>query len=276
MTPRQHSDTETRLAGFEAWLQDAFAWANDHGREIMVGLALFVLVGSLAAGLYEWRRRSLADDETDLARIDARFTSAMGANPGEYFVPEPANADQAKQAREAAVTELDAFIGKHAGSELAAVAGIKAAEIQVDLGQLDPAQERLGKLVESLGPDDPRRAIALRLRGYVLDQKGDAQAAAQAYEEGARIEAYPPRALLWISAGDAYARANAPERAIAAYREALTASPELADQEKIVQRIGIQQARLDATPKPEASAAPNAAPPSAPATSPPASEPTKP
>ena len=102
MTPRQHSDTETRLAGFEAWLQDAFAWANDHGREIMVGLALFVLVGAIAAGVYEWRRRSLADEETDLARIDARFTSAMGANPGEYFVPEPANADQAKQAREAA------------------------------------------------------------------------------------------------------------------------------------------------------------------------------
>jgi len=254
MTPRQHSDTETRLAGFEAWLQDAFAWANEHGREIMVGLAVFVLVGAIAAGVYEWRRRALAEEETDLARIDARFTTAMGANPGEYFVPEPANAAQAKQAREAAVKELDEFIAKHAGTELAAMADIKAAELQVDLGQLDPAQERLQKLVESLGPTDPRRAIAQRLRGYVLDQKGDLLAAAQAYEEGAHVEAYPPRAALWISAGDAYARANAPERAIAAYREALTASPELADQEKIVQRIGIQQARLDAAPKPEAAA----------------------
>ena len=47
MTPRQHGDTETRLAGFEARLQDAFAWANDHGREIMVGLGLAILVGAI-------------------------------------------------------------------------------------------------------------------------------------------------------------------------------------------------------------------------------------
>jgi predicted negative regulator of RcsB-dependent stress response len=254
MTPRQHSDTETRLAGFEARLQDGFAWANEHGREIMVGLGLLILAGAVAAGLFEWRRRSVAEEETELARIEARFTTAMGANPGEYFVPEPANAEQATKAREAALVELDAFVAKHAGSGLAAVAAIKAAELEVDLGKLDLAEARLAKVSESLEPSDPRRAVALRLRGYALDQKGDPMAAAEAYEAGAKIESYPPRALLWISAGDAYARANSPDRAIAAYREALAASPEVAEQERIVQRIGIQQARLDAAPKPEAAA----------------------
>jgi tetratricopeptide (TPR) repeat protein len=261
MTPRQHSDTEARLAGFEARLQDAFAWANAHGREIMVGMGVLLLVGALVAGVFEWRRRAAAEEQTELARIDARFTAAMGANPGEFFVPEPANAEQATTAREAALAELDAFIAKRAGSELSAVAAIKAAEIEVDLGRLDAAQARLAKLVESLPATDPRRAIALRLRGYALDQKGDSLAAAEAYAEGAKTESYPPRALLWISAGDAYARANAPERAIAAYREALATSPELAEQERIVQRIGIQQARLDAQPRPEAAAQPPLAPP---------------
>lgn len=259
MTPRQHSDTETRLAGFEARLQDAFAWANDHGREIMVAVGVLLLVGAIAAGVFEWRRRAAAEQETELARIEARFTTAMGANPGEYFVPEPANAEQATKARAAALLELDAFIARRANGDLAAVAAIKAAELEVDLGRLDAAQARLATLSESLAIDDPRRAIALRLRGYALDQKGDSVAAAEAYEAGARVEAYPPRALLWISAGDAYARGNAPERAIAAYREALSTSPELAEQERIVQRIGIQQARLDAAPKPDAAAPPEAA-----------------
>jgi predicted negative regulator of RcsB-dependent stress response len=250
MTPRQHSDTDTRLQGFEARLQDAFAWANDHGREIMIGGAALLLAGVVIAGVFEWRRRTAEAEESDLARIEARFTTAMGANPGEYFVPDPANAEQAAKAREAALVELDAFIAAHAGRPLAAVAGIKAAEIEVDLGRLDAAEARLAKVVESLEPSDPRRAIALRLRAYVLDQKGETLAAAEAYEAGAKVETYPPRALLWISAGDCFARANAPERAIAAYREALSASPELSEQERVVQRIGIQQARIDAAPKP--------------------------
>jgi predicted negative regulator of RcsB-dependent stress response len=250
MTPRQHSDTDTRLEGFEARIQDAFAWANDHGRELMIGAGVVLLVGVVIAGVFEWRRRTLEREEGELARIEARFTAAMGANPGEYFVPEPANAEQAKKAREAAIGELDAFITAHAGRPLAALAGIKAAEFEVDLGRLDAADARLAKIVESLDPSDPRRAIALRLRGYALDQKGETLAAGEAYEAGAKIQAYLPRALLWISAGDCFARANAPERAIAAYREALAASPELSEQEQIVQRIGIQQARIDAASKP--------------------------
>ena len=250
MTPRQHSDTESRLGGFEARLQDAFHWANDHGREIMAVLGVLLVVGAIAAGTFEWRRRTAAAQETELARIEAGFATGMGASAGEYFVPEPANAEQATKARETAIGEFDAFIAKDGDRGLVALAGIRAAELEVDLGRLDAAEARLAKLVESLGASDPRRAIALRLRGYALDQKGNALAAAEAYEAGARVEGYPPRALLWIAAGDAYARANAPEKSIAAYREALSASPELSEQEGIVQRIGVQQARVDSQPAP--------------------------
>src|SRR5215510_6106175 len=155
MTPRQHGDTETRLEGFEARIQDGFAWANAHGREIMVGVGVALLVGGLAAGVTEWRSRKSDAAQTELAAIESRFTEAMGANPGEYFVPEPANAEQAAKAREAAVTELDAF---------------KAAELEVDLGKLEAADARLAALVATLAANDPKRAVALRLRGYTLDQ----------------------------------------------------------------------------------------------------------
>ena len=264
MTPRQHGDTETRLEGFEARLQDGFVWINAHGREIMIGIAAALVVGGLVAGVSEWRSRASDAAQTELAAIESRFTTAMGANPAEYFVPEPANAEQAAKARETAVTELDAFIGEHQESTLAAIAGIKAGELEVDLGKLDAADARLAQVAGSLGADDPKRAIALRLRAYTLDQRGQTLAAAEAYAEAAKVESYPPRGLIWIEAGDCFARAGASDRAIAAYREALASAPEVSEQAHVVQRIGIEQAKLDATapaaPAPAASPAAAAAP----------------
>ena len=248
MTERQHGETETRLAGFEARIQDGFAWANAHGREIVIGIAAFLIVGGIGAGIWEWQRRSRGATETELARIEARFTQAMGATTGEPFISEPANAEQAVKAREATLAELDAFVAAQSSSDTARVASLRAAEIEVDLGRLDVADKRLEALAAAFGEADARRAVALRLRGYVLDQSGNPLGAAEVYETGARILAYPPRVLLFIAAGDCFARAAQPARAITAYRQALSASPEVAEQEGIVARIGVEQAKLDAAP----------------------------
>jgi predicted negative regulator of RcsB-dependent stress response len=250
MTERQHGDTETRLMGFEARLQDGFEWANAHGREIVVGIAVFLVAGGILAGLWEMRSRKSAAAEAELARIEARFTQAMGATTGELFIAEPANAEQATKAREAALAELDAFIADQGSSDAARIAGLRAAEIEVDLGRLPDADKRLEALDATFDPDDPRRAVAMRLRGYVVDQGGDPLAAAEIYEAAARIESYPPRVLLWIAAGDCFARAAQPARAVAAYRQALAASPEVAEQEGVLVRIGIEQAKVDSAPLP--------------------------
>jgi len=261
MTPRPHSDTESRLEGFEARLQDVLGWANDHGREIVIAIAVFLILGGAVAGYYEYRKRSLAEAQTELARIEARFAKAMGANAEELFLSEPANPDQARAAREAAIAELDAFAKDRASTAIAPLAAIRAAELEVDLGNLDDAAARLDAIAAGLGQDDPRRAIALRLRAYVYDAKGETLKAAETYEAAGKIESYPPRGLAWIAAGDCYARANQPERAIAAYRQALATAPEVSEQEGIVARMGVQQAKLDAVP---------AAPPSTPPATPPA------
>lgn len=252
MTPRQHGDTETKLAGFEARLQDGFEWANAHGREIIAGLAILLLAGALAAGVWEWRNRGRSEGDAELARIEARYTQAMGGTANDPFITEPANAEQAKKAREAALAELDAFVAaRGASSDQAKIAGLRAAEIEVDLGRLPEADKRLEALAPAFDASDARRAVALRLRGYVLDQGGNPLGAAEVYESAAAVTGYPPRALLFIEAGDAFARAGEPARAIAAYRQALSTSPEVAEQEGIVGRIGVQQALLDAaTPAP--------------------------
>ena len=254
MTPRQHGDTETKLAGFEARLQDGFEWVNAHGREILVGLAVLFVTGLVAAGIWEWRQLSRAHGDAELARIEARYAASMGATTDDPFISEPANAEQAKKAREAALAELDAFVAEHGSSDQAKIAGLRAAEIEVDLGRLPEAARRLEALAPTFDAADARRAIALRLRAYVLDQSGDTLGAAEAYETAAAVKGYPPRALLFVKAGDAFARAAQPERAIAAYRQALATSPEVAEQEGIVGRIGVQQALLDAATPPPAPA----------------------
>ncbi len=250
MTERQHGETETRLAGFEARIQDGFAWANDHGREIVIGIAVFLVVGGIGAGIWEWQKRNRGAAEAELARIEARFTQAMGSTSGDAFISEPANAEQAAKAREAALVELDTFIAAQKSSPVSRIASLRAAEIEVDLGRLDVADKRLDALAAAFDAGDAGRAVALRLRGYVLDQSGNPLAAAEVYETGAGIESYPPRVLLFIAAGDCFSRAGQPARAIAAYRQALSASPEVAEQEGIVGRMGLEQAKLDAAPPP--------------------------
>jgi predicted negative regulator of RcsB-dependent stress response len=178
----------------------------------------------------------------------------MGSTTGEPFISEPANAEQAARAREAALAELDAFVAAQGSSDIARIASLRAAEIEVDLGRLEVADQRLEALAAAYDAADARRAVALRLRGYVLDQSGNSLAAAEVYETGAQIQAYPPRVLLFIAAGDCFARAAQPARAIGAYRQALSASPEIAEEEGIVARIGVEQAKLDAAPPPSAPA----------------------
>ncbi len=246
MAQQQHGDTETRLAGFEARIQAGFEWANSHGREIVIGIAIFLVTGGAIAGVWEWQTRSRLAAQTELAAIEARFARAMGATSDEAFISEPANADQARKAREQAVIEFDAFIAERGSSDAAQIARLRAAELETGLGNLAAADKRLEALAASLAADDARRAVALRLRGFVLDQSGDPLAAAEAYEAGARIEAYRANVLLWIEAGDCFSRAGAPARAIGAYQQALSSSPEIAEEQGVITRIGIEQMKLGA------------------------------
>ena len=51
MAQQQHGDTESRLDGFEARIQAGFEWANAHGREIVIGIVVFLLAGGVLAGV---------------------------------------------------------------------------------------------------------------------------------------------------------------------------------------------------------------------------------
>lgn len=249
MTMQPHGDTEAPARGFDATLESIFSWAQENLREIGFGLLGFLVVAGMGAALYEYRERSELAAIDRLAQIEERFAQAMGADLGAAIAPEPANAEQARKAREEALAELDALSSETRGSAVGRGAAVRAAEMEIDLGQVEAARARLAAVLGDLGPSDPLHAVALRLDGYALEKLGDPLAAAESYERAAQGKAYAARGLLWVAAAESFLAAHAPDRAIRAYQEAVASSPELAEQLRILDRIaGLEGAAGAATP----------------------------
>jgi predicted negative regulator of RcsB-dependent stress response len=228
LDPRQHADTEAPLEGLEARLQRGFDWIGRHPRAVLAALGAIVALGALTAVSYELWQRSRDESAAMLAEIEDRFATSMGGAEELAFVPEPANPEQAARSREEALRALEAFVGRHARSRASYLAQLRAAEIESDLGRHAEAEARLRDLTKELGDDDPLRAVALRLLGYVLEEQERPADAGQAYADAAAVESYPDHAALWLAAGEAFRRAGDRARAEEAYREVIRADPEFA------------------------------------------------
>jgi tetratricopeptide (TPR) repeat protein len=251
MTTRQHTDTDSRLAGLDARIQDFLAWITDHHRAFLAALGALVLLVAIAAAWWEVSRSRRAAASAELAAIEAGFVTEMGSDRTAAMVSEPANPETAKSAREAALAKFESFAQAHGNSDLANDARLRSAELEVDLGRLAAADSRLADLVANLDDRDPRKAMALRLRGYVLEELDRPQEAAALYEAGGALESYPARALLWLAAARTHMRIGANENALAALDRALEIESELgSDPEVASMRREIQAAIAQSPAKP--------------------------
>lgn len=236
-TPRRRGETEARVEGFEAVLDGLFERARRNSRSLGIALGLLLVLAVAVAAAYEYAKRAENEALTALAEIESEFSFAMGAPAGVGLVPEPANRALAGRARETALTQLEGFISDHGSSEVVSVATIRAAEMEIDLDRLEAASERLERLAADLDADDPRRAVALRLRAYVLEEQAQPVAAAETYERAAEVRTYPARSLVLISAGEAFERAGEYRRAIGSYQRAVSIAPRLSQQAGLLRRI---------------------------------------
>ncbi len=242
-TPLRHGDTEGRREGFDAVLETGFEWIRRNARPLGIALGLLLLVGAGSAIVYELGRRSEAEAADALAEVEDAFAGAMGGRPGVALIPEPANEAIAQRAREAALVGFEELIADHASSEAARLAAIRAAEMEVDLGRLEAAGTRLEALASGMDADDLRRAVALRLQAYVLDELGESLAAGEAYERAAEVHDYPARAPVLIAAGEVFERAGEHRRAIDAYQQALSVAPDQPNRAGLLRRIAILEYR---------------------------------
>ena len=147
-------------------------------------------------------------------------------------------------------SRFESFAQTHGKADLANDARLRSSELEIDLGRLAAADARLADLVASLEDRDPRKAMALRLRGYVLEELDRPQEAAALYEAGGALESYPARALLWLAAARTHMRTGANEKALAALDRALEVESELGSDPEVASLRREIQAAIAQSPAP--------------------------
>jgi len=248
---QRHGETERAGQGLEARLEAGFEWLEDNARLVVVVVIGAIAVGAASAGAYEWVERRALGAQDALSRVERSYFEAMGSEPSAFFVTEPSNLDRAREAREAALAGYEQVIVDHGGSVAAEIAWLRAAEVEVDLGQLEAAETRLAQAPDVLRSSGPLLATALRLRGFVLNELGRPAEAAAAYELGASVESYPATEELWLAAGESSIRAGDDAGAIRAFEQVLIADPAYAERTGVVDRLeALRLAASPATPDP--------------------------
>ncbi len=251
MTTRHHGETEARAEGLEGRIEDVFEWATAHSRGVVIGIVSFLVIGGGIASAWELARRAAEDAQRQLAEVELAYNQAMGAGPRTVFPAEPANPDQGVRARESALAGFEAVGLEHEGSVAAELAGIRAAEIEIELGRVEAAEQRLQRFSDAVGLDTLPRGVALRLRGYALEEHGRFGAAGDAYGAAGGVAGYPDRPAVWLSAADNYARAGDSDRELAAYQQILDLDPEFADRNQVTERLDALGGATAPSPLPE-------------------------
>ena len=272
MATRHHEPTEAPTRGLEARLQVGFEWLSSRPREVLGTLLLLAVVGAGSGLTYEWLTRAESQAQEALARAERDLATELGGDSRLILIPEPANPQQALAVRLEALAAFEALIDQHAGTRAADFASLRAAELEIDVERRDSAEARLRRLDADLDPDDPVRAMALRLLALVHGEAGRYLEAAESYSAAAEVESYPDAGPMWASAGRNFDRAGALDRAMGAYDRALAADPEWADQNRLVDRIVALEGRMG-RPAPDPIVEPALAePPAGPVETPPAEE----
>ena len=237
MTTRHHGETEARTEGLEGRIEDVFEWATAHARAVVIAIVSSLVIGGGIAAGWELARRAAEDAQRQLAEVELAYNQAMGAGPRTVFPAEPANPDQGVRAREGALAGFEAVAREHEGSVAAELAGIRAAEIEIELGRAEAAEQRLQRFSDAAGRDTLTRGVALRLRGYALEELGRFGEAGDAYGAGGGVTGYPDRPAVWLSAADNYARVGDSDRELAAYQQILDLDPGFADRNQVTERL---------------------------------------
>lgn len=252
MTQR-HGETEKPLEGFDLRIERGFEWIEDHARTVVIAIVGMLLLGGGVALGYELLQRQADASQGALDRVERRYLEAMGQDSSALYVTEPANRDQAAEARREALAGYDGVSADYTGSLADHAAQVRAAEVEIDLGDFEAAQQRLALAAGEMEADHTLRGAALRLQGYAFEELERWPDAAAAYAAGGAVEAYPAREALWLAAGENYLRAGDSAAAALAFEEVIVLAPAWAERQGLVERLAGLQVRAEA-PAPDAAA----------------------
>ena len=201
-------------------------WLGEHQRQLLAGaVGLLLLAGGW--GYMANSGQEQADEaDTALSEVQSGYRVAMGASPGSVAIPEPANAEVAREVREE-FSALYAGVGEaYPGTGAGAVAFLEAGKLQQALGDAEAAVAAYHAGVDSLGENDALRGFLWSRMGSVYEDSGRWSEAAEAYAKAGALKAYAIHAGATAAAIRAYIHAGEPTAALGAADELARSDPD--------------------------------------------------
>jgi len=217
--------TET-LEEIEGVLDRAAGWVAANPKPVLLVLGLVVGGSALIGGSQWWIERGKLSASGAVAEVTREYFEAMGATAGAVSVPEPANPETARAAREEYAAKFAEVAEAHAGSAAAADAWIEAGNLREQLDDADGALAAWEKAAESTASDSPVRGLALARLASGYEGAERWSDAAEAWEQASSIASYPLRNEALAFAARANVEAGEPERAMALYDRIETDAPD--------------------------------------------------
>lgn len=159
-------------------------WLAERGRLLAMIAGAIVAVGLIAAVISYLSTRG--ENQASQALSDALALMnrpvATEANPSPP-APTAEKPFATQQEKEQAIQKALATLrAEHSGTDAARSAILPLAQAEYRLGNLDPALALYDEFLKGSSAGEPLRALALEGRGYVLEAKGDLQAAISAFQ----------------------------------------------------------------------------------------------
>ena len=212
--PIQEGSAAGTLDEIESAGDRLVVWLAKNQR-LLLAIAAGIL---LAAG--GWGYASTTSQETSsaadaaLAAAQNEYRTAMGGQPGEMTIPEPANPEAARQIREE-FAALFAQVGQdHLGTGPGAVAFLETGKIQQALGNAPAAIASYTTGLDSLPEADALRGFLWTRLGSVYEADGQWAEAAEVYAKAGALKGYAIRAGASASAIRSYIHAGQPSAAL--------------------------------------------------------------
>jgi len=216
------------LEELESLSQRLAFWLESNWLRVVAVAAVVLLGAAIAGAVTTWRRHQVEVASAAVADLRREFVVAMGGEPGDVEIPEPANPERAERVRREFVSRFTETARQYPGSAASAVALLEAGEIYLELGAPHEALALWQEGVLGLPWNSALRAMLLDRTGPLLESEDRFAEAAEAYEAAAAIEAYPMRYYALAEAARCWLEADQPEAALAIYRRFEREAPEFA------------------------------------------------
>ena len=235
--PKQEGSATQTLDGIESAGDRIVIWLGENQRPILAAAAgILVLAGGWG---YMSSSRAAAAESADaaLSEVQGAYRVAMGASVGGIVIPEPANAEAAREIRTDFSTRYAAVGEAHSGTGPGAVAFLEAGKLQQALGDFEAAEAAYQAGLGSLDEGDALRGFLWTRMGSVYEASDRWAEAASVYAQAGQLEDYALSAGATASAIRAYIHAGQPSAALGLADELARRAPDFALPEFLQARV---------------------------------------